>query len=134
MGSSGLYLTEEQFAILQSLVDEAYDQFVDIVKEGRGMDESVVRKLADGRIYSAKQAKENHLIDEIGSFEESKIAFTSNLGCNPNIQFYAPENELGNFFSTLFGTVEKIVPKSDIDFAEDIVENKGNGVLKYYAK
>ena len=38
MGSSGLDLTQEQYDILQSLVDEAYDQFVGIVSTGRGMD------------------------------------------------------------------------------------------------
>lgn len=134
MGSSGLDLTEEQSDILQGLVNEAYDQFVDIVKEGRGMDEAVVRKLADGRIYSAQQAKDNLLIDEIGTLEEEKNAFVSEIGCNPKIQFYAPEDEVGSFFSTIFGTIDKVVPKSDIDLATDIVENKGNGVLKYYAK
>ncbi len=134
MGSSGLDLTEEQAEILQGLVDEAFDQFVDIVKEGRGLDEAVVRNLADGRIYSAKQAKENRLIDEIGSMEEEKRDFTSEIGCDPNIQFYAPVNEMGSFFSTIFGAVEDVLPKSDIDFAADIVENSGNGVLKYYAK
>lgn len=134
MGSSGLDLTEEQSEILQSLVDEAYDQFVDIVKEGRGMDEALVRELADGRIYSAKQAKQNLLIDEIGTLEEEKREFTSEIGCNPDILFYAPEDEMGSFLGTLFGTIEEIVPKSDIDLATDILENKGNGVLKYYAK
>ena len=57
MGAAGLDLTQEQRDILQGLVDEAYDQFVDIVSKGRNLDEAKVRELADGRIYSAKQAK-----------------------------------------------------------------------------
>lgn len=134
MGSSGLDLTDEQYDILQSLVDEAYDQFVGIVSDGRGMDEATVRKLADGRIYSAQQAKENLLIDEIGSLEEEKKAFINEIGCDEAILFFAPENEVGSFFSSLFGAVEKLVPKSDVELATDIVENKGNGVLKYYAE
>lgn len=134
MGSSGLDLTDEQYDILQSLVDEAYDQFVGIVSAGRSMDEATVRKLADGRIYSAKQAKDKLLIDQIGSLEEEKLAFTSEIGCDEDIAFYAPENDLGGFFSSLFGVIENIVPKSDVELATDIVENKGNGVLKYYAK
>lgn len=134
MGSSGLELTDEQYDILQSLVDEAYDQFVEIVCKGRSMDETTVRKLADGRIYSAKQAKEKQLIDEIGSLEEEKSAFISAIGCDENVLFYAPENEISTFFSSLFGTVEKLMPKSDVELATDIVENKGNGVLKYYAE
>jgi protease-4 len=134
MGSTGLDLTDEQYDILQSLVDEAYDQFVGIVSTGRGLDETTVRKLADGRIYSAKQAKEKQLIDEIGSLEEEKTAFTQELGCDSSIEFYAPENTVGNFFSTIFGAVKSIMPKSEVELATDIVENKGNGVLKYYAQ
>lgn len=71
MGSYTEELTEEQQDILQSLVDEAYEQFVGIVAEGRNMDLKEVKKLADGRIYTAKQAKENGLIDEIGTFDEA---------------------------------------------------------------
>ena len=69
MGSMTDKLTDEQKKIFQSLVDEAYDQFVDIVKEGRKMDEKKVRELADGRIYTAKQAKANGLIDGVGRYE-----------------------------------------------------------------
>ncbi len=70
MGSSTEEMTDEQKEIFQSLVDEAYDQFVGIVAEGRKMDEKKVRKLADGRVYTAKQAKEHGLIDEIASYQD----------------------------------------------------------------
>ena len=71
MGSSTEKLTSEQREILQSLIDEAYDQFVGIVAEGREMKLSEVRKLADGRIYTAKQAKKLGLVDEIGTFNDA---------------------------------------------------------------
>lgn len=71
MGSMTEPLTKEQKAIYQSLVDEAYDQFTNIVAEGRNMKLSQVKKLADGRIYTAKQALENGLIDEIGTIEDA---------------------------------------------------------------
>ena len=71
MGSSTETLTSEQITILQSLIDEAYDQFVGIVSDGRNMKESEVRKLVDGRIYTAKQAKKLGLVDKIGTFEEA---------------------------------------------------------------
>lgn len=134
MGSAGLDLTEEQQGILQGLVDEAYDQFVGIVSTGRNMDDTKVRELADGRIYSAKQAKENALIDEISSEKEARKAFTDSIGCDDDITFYAPANEISGFLSMLLGSVEKVVPKSNVELATDIVENNGNGVLKYYAK
>lgn len=133
MGSSGLDLTKEQYDILQSLVDEAYDQFVDIVAEGRNMSETDVRTLADGRIYSAKQAEEKGLIDEISDLEDAKADFISQEGLSDDIEFYAPENEM-DLFSSLFTKAQKFLPKSEIDLATDIIENRGSGVLKYYAE
>ena len=135
MGSQGLELTKEQRGILQSLVDEAYDQFVGIVADGRKMDKSAVKKIADGRIYSAKQAKEINLVDEVGSLKDEKKAFAKEAEFSEDITYYTPEKDsLSGMFSSIFGAVKDIVPKSDIDLAEDIVKNIGNGVLKYYAK
>ena len=63
-------LTDEQREILQSLIDEAYNQFVRIVAKGRNMSESRVREIADGRVYSASQAKELGLIDGVCNEED----------------------------------------------------------------
>ena len=71
MGSNTEPMTEEQKAIFQSLVDESYEQFVGIVAEGRNMTVEDVKILADGRIYTAKQALDNGLIDKIGTYEEA---------------------------------------------------------------
>ncbi|MDY5423392.1 signal peptide peptidase SppA [Hornefia butyriciproducens] len=71
MGSSTVKMTGEQKKILQGLVDEAYEQFTGIVAEGRNMSLKKVRKLADGRIYTAKQAKKLGLVDQIGTYDEA---------------------------------------------------------------
>lgn len=71
MGSSVEPMTAEQEAIFRSLVDEAYEQFVGIVAEGRGMSADEVKKIADGRIYTAKQALDIGLIDGIGTLDEA---------------------------------------------------------------
>ncbi len=57
--------------IMQRIIDSAYERFVHKVAHGRNMNESIVRILADGRIYDAQQALENGLIDQIGYFEDS---------------------------------------------------------------
>ena len=71
MGGSTEPMTKEQKEIFQSMVDEAYEQFTGIVAQGRNMDVSKVKKLADGRIYTAKQAVENGLVDQIGTYQEA---------------------------------------------------------------
>lgn len=67
-------LTDEQREIMQSLADEAYDQFTQIVSSSRGMELERTRELADGRVYSAQQAKANGLIDEICTLEQAEEA------------------------------------------------------------
>jgi serine/threonine protein kinase len=52
--------------ILQSLIDDAYGQFVQAVADGRKMTVDEVKPLADGRIYSGRQALELKLVDQLG--------------------------------------------------------------------
>jgi protease-4 len=58
--------TEEDRALWQTIIDEAYDQFVQIVADGRKMSQEDVRAVADGRICTGKQAKAMGLVDELG--------------------------------------------------------------------
>lgn len=70
MGAINEPFSEEQQQIMQTISDECYAQFTGIVAESRGMELSKVESLADGRIYTAKQALENNLIDNICSYED----------------------------------------------------------------
>ncbi|OCS93014.1 signal peptide peptidase SppA [Caryophanon latum] len=67
--SSTRPMSNEERAIMQTLVDEAYDEFVNVIAAGRGMTDAEVRQIGDGRIYTAKQAVENGLVDAIGDEE-----------------------------------------------------------------
>lgn len=78
-------LTDEQREIMQSLVDECYEQFVAIVSQGRKMPISDVKPLADGRIYTANQAKENGLIDSIGSMQNAQDRMLEQIANSLNI-------------------------------------------------
>jgi protease-4 len=57
---------QEHVDILQGMVDEAYGRFVSLVAEGRKLPVEDVKKLADGRIYTADQALALKLVDRIG--------------------------------------------------------------------
>jgi protease IV len=63
--------TSEERNVMQALVDDAYRNFVDVIVKGRNLDEATVQRLGDGRIYSAKQALDNKLIDREGLFEDA---------------------------------------------------------------
>ncbi|WP_164216006.1 signal peptide peptidase SppA [Virgibacillus sp. YIM 98842] len=64
-------MTEEEFEILQTIIDEMYDDFVQVIADGRGMDEDEVRNLGDGRVYTGQQAYENGLVDDLGSMDDT---------------------------------------------------------------
>ena len=69
MGSFTRPTSDDERAILQSVVDEAYSQFVSRVAEGRGVERETIAPLADGRIYTGSQAKANGLVDELGNMD-----------------------------------------------------------------
>lgn len=69
--SSKRYLTEEEKQILQEMIDNSYNQFVDVVAKGRHLSTEEVKSFADGRIFTGEQALELGLIDKVGSLKEA---------------------------------------------------------------
>ena len=131
MGASGLEMTDEQRAILQSLVDEAYEQFAGIVAEGRNMDIETVKPIADGRIYSAKQALELGLIDKVDTYDNMQKEMSDYIG--EDVMIYTPSVE-ENILASLFSKMERLKSKSDAQVISDYLEKQGNGGMMYYAK
>lgn len=70
MGSLSQGLTSEQIAFMQAMTDETYDQFVSIVAKARKMTKEEVKKLATGRIFTAKQSEKNGLINGIKRYDD----------------------------------------------------------------
>ncbi len=67
IGSPTRAMTPEERKILQDLINDAYEQFLGAVGEGRKMDIEKLRPLADGRIFTGRQAKDEGLVDMLGS-------------------------------------------------------------------
>ena len=123
MGSETQGLTDEQIEIFQSIIDEAYDQFTGIVAEERDMDIEYVRELADGRVYTALQAKENGLIDEVGTYDEclSAMIKDSALGADIQVLDFVPAEEMD--IKSILGIVSEGLEKnSAIPTADQIRE------------
>lgn len=131
MGSPGTPMTEEQIGIYQAYVDEAYNQFVDIIVKGRNLSREKVLELADGRIYSAAQALELDLIDGISGYEEYIAQITDDF--DGSITFYQPSEEL-SYFSMLFSKLKTLIPKSESQVLKELADSTESGVLMYYAK
>jgi protease-4 len=124
----------EQLAIYQGIVDEAYDQFVDIVCKGRHLDDNAVRKLADGRIYTAKQALDNKLIDNICTYEDFMKELFKEWQLNSNVTCYDPQEDSNQPFGELFAAISNLIPKSEAQIGKEILNSYRNGVPMYYAQ
>lgn len=62
---------EREKAILEGVIRQMCDRFVEVIAEGRDLHPDDVRALADGRIYTSSEAKEKNLIDAIGYQEDA---------------------------------------------------------------
>jgi protease IV len=71
-------LTDREKVYFQGLIDDMYVDFVQAVAEGRKMDMEAVRALADGRVFTGRDAREKKLIDEIGNFQDA-VDLTASL-------------------------------------------------------
>ena len=108
IGSPFQSLSPEGRAILQSLVDNVHGQFVSAVANGRGMDEAVVQKLADGRVYSGAQAKDLGLVDELGNLEYAVDLAAKRVGLEESPVVYYSRLEQERWWDRLFFSVTGI--------------------------
>lgn len=133
MGSSVEPLTREQKAIFQGLVDEAYDQFTGVVADGRKMKLSEVKKLADGRVYTAKQAKENGLIDEIGTFKDAAADMQARYhlaDCELQMMTYTPKSTFSSLFGKMAGD-RKSGALTEYEQLKELMENNNTFTITY---
>jgi len=73
-GSLYRSMSEKEKAAWQAIIDETYAEFVRIVADGRELPVDEVRELADGRIYSGRQALELELVDQLGNGLQNWVA------------------------------------------------------------
>ncbi len=66
IGSPTRPMTEDEKALIQSLVDDTYDQFLDVVAKDRRISKDDLSKIADGRLFTGRQALKLGLVDELG--------------------------------------------------------------------
>lgn len=73
MGSPAREVTPEERAIFQSMINDIFEQFINAVATGRGRDASEIRALADGRVFTGRQAKDLGLVDRLGDLHDAVL-------------------------------------------------------------
>ena len=124
-------LTDEQRTILQDMVNETYNIFVQIVSENRKINLEETKKLADGRVYTANQAKALKLIDEVGDFDAA-VADLKKTYKLENAEVYDVINET-TFFDEFFGEASsKLSLFNEFDSIKKYLAHNNSGKLMYY--
>jgi protease-4 len=71
IGSPFREMTEGERRLLQAVIDDVHDQFIEAVAKGRNLPVTDIRSIADGRIFTGRQALQLKLVDQLGDLEDS---------------------------------------------------------------
>ena len=130
-GSALRRMRPEERAQLQSVIDDLYERFVEVVKSGRAkLPPDKIRTLADGRIFSASQALEAGLVDEISSFDASvrRARELAGLASAQVVTYHRPREYRNNYYTRTTQRREPLV-----DLWPDSIPSHGPAFLYLWA-
>lgn len=101
LGSPLRPMTPEERALLEGIVKSLHERFVRLVAERRGLALSRVRELADGRIFTAREARELGLIDQVGYLSEAiaKAKELAGIGRARVVMYHRPLGYKGSIYA-----------------------------------
>jgi protease-4 len=104
-GAQTVPFTEADRTLWQAVIDETYDSFVNIIADNRGMTAEEVKKLADGRVYTGRQAYAAKLVDQLGYFDDAvdKAASLGGIAGEPRVIEYRRQTPLAQLFGASVG-------------------------------
>jgi protease-4 len=111
-GSPTRALTDREREYFQGLIDDLYVQFVEAVADGRKMEIQDVRSIADGRVFTGRDAKERKLIDEIGNFQDAVNLTAKLAGITGKPNLIRATRARVTLLDVLTGDISRIFPDS----------------------
>lgn len=103
VGSPFRPMTKKEAAYLQHLLDDIYQQFIGDVAKNRKLPPEKVRELAEGKIYTGKEAKQVGLVDELGNFTDAVEKAGRLAGIKGKVEAVYPEKEGFSLLRLLLG-------------------------------
>ncbi len=100
VGSPARKMTAAERVYLQRVVDDVHQQFVDAVAQGRNITTKEARKLADGRVFTGRQALELKMVDEMGGLEDviAKLGEAVGIEGRPKVMWEEPPKGFMEWF------------------------------------
>jgi protease-4 len=114
-------LTDDERAYLQGIIDDFYDDFVERVAEGRGMDEAAVRD-TEARVYVGGDALELGLVDDIGARDAVEDHVAELIGAEVTVEEFTPEQGIA---ARLRGGAERVAYAAGAGVASSVAPEDG---------
>ena len=114
IGSPVRTMTDRERKILQELIDDTYDQFVEVVATDRDLDREEVLEVADGRVFSGRQGLEYGLIDVLGDYEDAILLAAAMSGIKGKPKTIREWRRDATLWDVIFDTFGKAVSRSEL--------------------
>ncbi len=95
-------MTPEERLILQELIDDIYNQFIDVIVRDRKLSREQVVAIGDGRVFSGRKAKEYGLVDQLGDMAVAAKLASKLAGKNGNYDLVYPRKKHPSVFDYMF--------------------------------
>lgn len=126
IGSPMRDMTPEERVIIQELVDDIYNQFIDVIVRDRKITREQVMAIGDGRVFSGRKAKEYGLVDQLGNLAVAAKLASELSGRNGQYDLVYPQKKNPSIFDYMFESAANQISRTVMQKAE-----KGRGGVNY---
>lgn len=112
IGSPLREMTPEERSILQSLIDDIFNQFVDVIVKDRKLPREKVIQIADGRVFSGRQAMEYGLVDSLGDMASAAKLASKLAGKDGKYELVHPHKKRASIFDVMFESATNQISRS----------------------
>ena len=102
IGSPMREMTPEERTIIQELVDDIYNQFIDVIVRDRKMTREQVIAIGDGRVFTGRKALEYGLVDQLGDMTAAAKLAGELAGKNGKYDLVYPSKKHPSIFDYMF--------------------------------
>jgi len=127
IGSPNRKMTDREKKMVMTLLEDIRDQFVTAVSKGRNMPREKVLEIADGRIFSGRQAKKIGLVDRLGNFRDAVDLAKKMANIKGEVKLVYPEKKRRSFLWDLLfrDLLDSLINR--IDHHYGLLEYRWNG-------
>jgi protease-4 len=94
--------TDDEQTLIQGMLEDVHNQFIEDIAKARNLEADRVREIADGRVFTGRQAMELGLVDETGSFTDAVAWVGAQTGLGENPELIYPKREALSYLEKMF--------------------------------